>query len=69
MNGLLRRARAEELAEALLYLASSPALRRRLGREARRGVEERTWERALERLAAGYRGALSATPRETRDVA
>jgi glycosyltransferase involved in cell wall biosynthesis/predicted metal-dependent phosphoesterase TrpH len=69
VNGLLRPARADALADALLSLADSPALRRRLGRAARRSVEERTWERALERLAAGYRGVLTAIPHQTRDAA
>ena len=57
------------LPAGLLALADSPALRRRLGRAARRSVEERTWERALDRLATGYRGALTAAARETRDAA
>jgi glycosyltransferase involved in cell wall biosynthesis len=69
VDGLLRPARADALADALLTLAGSPALRRRLGRAARHSVEQRTWERALERLAAGYRGALAAARDEARDAA
>jgi glycosyltransferase involved in cell wall biosynthesis len=69
VNGLLRPARAEALADALLSLAESPALRQRLGRAARRSVRERTWERALDRLATGYRGALAAARKEARDAA
>ena len=36
----------------------SPLLRQRLARAALAAVRERTWERSLERLAAGYRRAL-----------
>jgi hypothetical protein len=45
---------------AVLQLASSPLLRRHLGASAIRAARERTWERALEQLAAGYRRALEA---------
>jgi glycosyltransferase involved in cell wall biosynthesis/predicted metal-dependent phosphoesterase TrpH len=69
VDGLLRPARADALAEGLLLLAGSAALRRRLGRAARRSVEGRTWERALDRLAAGYRGALDGARSEARDAA
>ena len=69
VDGLLRPASAQALADALLLLARSPQLRRRLGAAARRSVEQRTWERALERLAAGYRGALEAARVEARDAA
>jgi glycosyltransferase involved in cell wall biosynthesis/predicted metal-dependent phosphoesterase TrpH len=69
VDGLLRPARADALAEGLLLLAGSAALRRRLGRAARRSVEGRTWERSLDRLAAGYRGALDAAGSEARDAA
>ena len=68
-DGLLRPARADALAEGLLLLAGSAALRRRLGRSARRSVEQRTWGRALERLAAGYDVALAAAAAEARDAA
>jgi glycosyltransferase involved in cell wall biosynthesis/predicted metal-dependent phosphoesterase TrpH len=69
VDGLLRPARADALADALVSLAGSAPLRRRLGRAARHGVERRTWERALERLAAGYRHALGAAEEEARDAA
>ncbi len=69
VDGLLRPARADALAEALLLLAGSDALRLRLGHAARRSVEQRTWERALDRLAAGYRSALEAARNEARDAA
>ena len=48
------RADAEALADALLELAGSPLLRERLSLAALGAVRERTWERALERLADGY---------------
>jgi glycosyltransferase involved in cell wall biosynthesis len=60
VTGLLRPAEATALAGAVLQLAASPLLRRRLAAAALTGVRERTWERALDRLAAGYREALAA---------
>jgi glycosyltransferase involved in cell wall biosynthesis/predicted metal-dependent phosphoesterase TrpH len=57
-TGLLRPADAEALAEALTELAGAPALRGRLSKAALEEVRGRTWERALERLAEGYRLAL-----------
>jgi glycosyltransferase involved in cell wall biosynthesis len=69
VDGLLRRADAGELAEALLMLAGSAPLRARLGAAARRSVERRTWEHALARLADGYRGALEGARAEARDAA
>jgi glycosyltransferase involved in cell wall biosynthesis/predicted metal-dependent phosphoesterase TrpH len=69
VDGLLRPASAEALAEALLLLAASPALCLALGTAARRSVERRTWERALERLAGGYRSALAPVGEEARDAA
>ncbi len=48
---------------AAVALAGSAPLRARLGAAARRSVERRTWEHALERLAAGYRRALGAPAR------
>jgi glycosyltransferase involved in cell wall biosynthesis len=59
-TGVLRPARPDALAEALCELASSPPLRRRLVAAALGDVRERSWERALERLAMGYRLALGA---------
>jgi glycosyltransferase involved in cell wall biosynthesis/predicted metal-dependent phosphoesterase TrpH len=59
VTGLLCPADAPALADALLELASSPLLRERLSRAALASVRQRTWERALERLAEGYRRVLS----------
>jgi len=58
VTGLLRPAEAGPLAEALLDLARVPAARRRLAGAGRLAVAERSWERALGRLADGYRNAL-----------
>jgi glycosyltransferase involved in cell wall biosynthesis/predicted metal-dependent phosphoesterase TrpH len=60
VTGLLRDAEAEQFADALVELAGSPLLRERLAGAALSAVRERTWEHALERLAAGYRQALAA---------
>jgi glycosyltransferase involved in cell wall biosynthesis/predicted metal-dependent phosphoesterase TrpH len=57
-TGLLRPADADALAGALRELAADPALRRRLAGAALEQVRGRSWERALERLAEGYRLAL-----------
>jgi glycosyltransferase involved in cell wall biosynthesis len=57
-TGLLRPADPDALAEAVVGLARSPRLRRRLAEAGLAAVRERTWERALERLAAGYRRVL-----------
>jgi glycosyltransferase involved in cell wall biosynthesis len=57
-TGLLCPADAEALATALCELAAAPALRGRLAMAALEDVRGRTWERALERLAEGYRLAL-----------
>ncbi len=59
VTGLLRNADSGQLADALVALAGSPALRERLAQAALGAVRERTWEQALERLAAGYRSALA----------
>jgi glycosyltransferase involved in cell wall biosynthesis len=58
VTGLLREADPQQLADALVALAGSTQLRERVARAALEAVRERTWERALERLAAGYRRAL-----------
>jgi glycosyltransferase involved in cell wall biosynthesis/predicted metal-dependent phosphoesterase TrpH len=58
LTGLLRPADPPALADALVALAADPAARARLAAAGRRAVGERTWDRALERLAAGYRRAL-----------
>ncbi len=59
VSGLLCEPEPDAIAEALLELASSPLLRERLATAALAAVRERTWERALERLADGYRRALA----------
>jgi glycosyltransferase involved in cell wall biosynthesis/predicted metal-dependent phosphoesterase TrpH len=59
-TGLLCRPDADHLAGTLLQLASSPELRRRLGDAAARAARERSWERSMAQLAAGYRRALDA---------
>jgi glycosyltransferase involved in cell wall biosynthesis/predicted metal-dependent phosphoesterase TrpH len=57
-TGLLRPPDPGALADAVVELAGSPRLRRQLAGAALVAVRERTWERALERLAAGYMRAL-----------
>ena len=59
-TGLLCRPDADHLAGTLLQLASSPRLRRQLGDAAARAARERSWERSMGQLAAGYRHALDA---------
>jgi glycosyltransferase involved in cell wall biosynthesis/predicted metal-dependent phosphoesterase TrpH len=58
VTGLLVPADATALADAVVALAGDPDARARLAGAARQAVAERTWERALERLADGYRRAL-----------
>ncbi len=58
-SGLLCEARADALAGAVLELAGSPVLRERLSAAGLAAVRTRTWERALERLAGGYRRVLA----------
>ena len=58
VTGLLRPADAGALADAVLELAGAPLVRERLAQRALEAVRERTWERALTRLADGYRRAL-----------
>ncbi|HEX3693187.1 MAG TPA: glycosyltransferase [Solirubrobacteraceae bacterium] len=58
-TGLLCEPSAEALAAALLELAGSPLLRERLALAAQAAVRERTWERALQRLADGYTRVLT----------
>jgi glycosyltransferase involved in cell wall biosynthesis/predicted metal-dependent phosphoesterase TrpH len=59
VSGLLCAPDARALAHAVLELADSPLLRERLARAGLASVRQRTWERALERLAAGYRRVLA----------
>ena len=61
-TGLLCRPDPDHLAGALLQLASSPLLRHHLGASAAHAARDRSWERALGQLAAGYRRALEAPP-------
>lgn len=63
-SGCLVPADAETIAQALARLAGSRAARERLAAGGLAAVAERTWERSLQRLAAGYRTALSARGRE-----
>jgi glycosyltransferase involved in cell wall biosynthesis/predicted metal-dependent phosphoesterase TrpH len=58
VSGMLRDPDPTALADAVLELAAQPRLRERLARGGLESVAERTWERALERLAAAYRLAL-----------
>jgi len=59
-TGLLCQPDADQLAGALLQLAASPQLRRSLGEAALGAARERSWERSMGQLAAGYRRALDA---------
>jgi glycosyltransferase involved in cell wall biosynthesis/predicted metal-dependent phosphoesterase TrpH len=63
VTGLLRPPEAGALAEAVLELAAAPQRREALATAALAAVRERTWERSLAQLAAGYARAL-ATPRD-----
>jgi glycosyltransferase involved in cell wall biosynthesis len=59
-TGMLCEPDADHLAGALLQLASSPLRRRHLGASAARAARGRSWEGALEQLAAGYTRVLAA---------
>jgi glycosyltransferase involved in cell wall biosynthesis len=63
-TGLLCRPDPDHLAGSLLQLASSPLLRRRLGAAAAQATRERSWERSMEQLAAGYRQSLGVGQRD-----
>jgi glycosyltransferase involved in cell wall biosynthesis/predicted metal-dependent phosphoesterase TrpH len=58
-TGVLCRPDADHLAGAVLQLAASATLRRRLGEAARRMAAARSWERAMEQLGNGYRRVLA----------
>jgi len=60
VSGRLCPADERALADAVLELADSAALRRRIAAAGLASVRERTWERALRRLGDGYRRALAA---------
>ncbi len=57
-TGVLAPADADALAEALLSLVAAPLRAERIRRAALAAVRGRTWEAALEQLAAGYQIAL-----------
>ena len=61
-TGLLVEPTPGALADAVQTLLDSPLLRERMLRAALTAARGRTWEAALERLAAGYREALSRRP-------
>ena len=62
-SGVLCPARVDDLADALVHLARSPATRRRLARGGLAAVADRSWEASLARLAAGWRRALAVSER------
>ncbi len=57
-SGLLAAPHAADLAGALLAVVNGPLLRERLRRGGLTAVRERSWDSALDRLAAGYHLAL-----------
>jgi glycosyltransferase involved in cell wall biosynthesis len=57
-TGLLCEADPDHIAGTVLQLASSPLRRRHLGASALRVARRRSWDLALEQLAAGYGRAL-----------
>jgi glycosyltransferase involved in cell wall biosynthesis len=57
-TGLLCAPDPDPISGAVLQLASSPLLRARLGSAALAAARERTWERTMRQLAAGYALAL-----------
>ncbi|HEX7059547.1 MAG TPA: glycosyltransferase [Solirubrobacterales bacterium] len=69
-TGMLCRPDPDHLAGTLLQLAGEPLLRRRLGVAGERFARSRSWERALEQLAAGYGRVLEhAASRDERQAA
>ena len=58
-TGLLAAPEISALADAVVSLTSTPALSERIRRGGLKAVRERSWEAALDRLAAAYRIALS----------
>jgi glycosyltransferase involved in cell wall biosynthesis/predicted metal-dependent phosphoesterase TrpH len=59
VSGLLCEARPQALADAVLELAGSPLLRRRIASAGLARARERTWEQAMRRLADGYERLLA----------
>ena len=68
-TGLLAAPQAEALAEAVLSIVNQPLLAGRLRRAAQAAVADRTWEAALQRLAAGYDKALERHRQDAVEVA
>ncbi len=68
-TGLLAIADAQALATAIHQVVDSPLLAERLRRAALTAVRARTWDAAMERLADGYRRALSPQAAVAREVA
>jgi glycosyltransferase involved in cell wall biosynthesis/predicted metal-dependent phosphoesterase TrpH len=70
-NGLLAPPEVSALADAVVSLTSTPLLGERISRGALAAVRGRSWEAALDRLAAAYRIALAtrADQRRARGVA
>jgi glycosyltransferase involved in cell wall biosynthesis len=58
VSGVLADADPGALADAVVSVAGSPVLARRLSEGGLRSVTARSWEASLEQLAAGYRRAL-----------
>jgi glycosyltransferase involved in cell wall biosynthesis/predicted metal-dependent phosphoesterase TrpH len=61
VSGLLCPPDAPTVADAMLELASTPQLRKRLARAGLRAARQRSWEQALARLGTGYGRVLSAS--------
>jgi glycosyltransferase involved in cell wall biosynthesis/predicted metal-dependent phosphoesterase TrpH len=68
-TGLLAVADAQALATAVHQIIGSPLLAERVRRAALVSVRARTWDAAMERLADGYRNALSGETAAAREVA
>jgi glycosyltransferase involved in cell wall biosynthesis/predicted metal-dependent phosphoesterase TrpH len=62
-TGMLCQADADHIAGTVLQLAASPLLRRHLGASAVRASRARSWNRAMEQLAGGYRRVLGVESR------
>ena len=67
VSGLLCTADPVQLAHGLVELAASPLLRERLAKAGLAAARERTWAQALERLAGGYRRALTVGAQDSLD--
>jgi glycosyltransferase involved in cell wall biosynthesis len=65
-TGLLCRPDPDHLAGALLQLAASPLLRSHLGASGAEAARQRSWERSMDQLAAGYRRLLESGAAATR---